>query len=184
MQKTLIILTVVVIVGGIGVYLLLLFGLPSTSPQSTPPPNYGGFLPDMTGGVTPNTQPRITDGMLITTVTGNQIAVKDFKKDPATVADTNNVGHYYLSGGVDIGNSNNSYSILYIESDQSFNVTLLEEPLGDTRTKAEAELIQKLGISKNDMCFLRYVVGTPYWVNEIYAGKNLGFSFCPGATQL
>jgi len=45
-------------------------------------------------------------------------------------------------------------------------------------------LLQQLGISEQDACRLRYSVSVPFSVNPLYSGKNLGFSFCPGATPL
>jgi len=48
----------------------------------------------------------------------------------------------------------------------------------------ERDLMAKLGITEDAMCQLNYMVSVPYWVNEYYAGESLGFSFCPGATQL
>ncbi len=183
MQKTLIAIIALVVIVGLGVYAFLLFGMQgSNAPSATP--SDGGFPIDRGPGVTPNSQSGTGTGASVSTVTGNQLSVNDFKNDPATIADSNNAGHYYLSGGVDAGNSNAPYSILYVEADQSFSITLLEEPLADTRIKAETELMQRLGVIQSGMCSLRYVVSTPYWVNEIYAGKNLGFSFCPGATPL
>jgi hypothetical protein len=76
------------------------------------------------------------------------------------------------------------YLITYVAYDKSFNIGLFKEPLGETRKKAEQELLSKLGINEQQACNLRYAVVAPYWVNSFYGGKNLGFSFCPGATQL
>ena len=75
------------------------------------------------------------------------------------------------------------FIITYVARDQSFNIGLFAEPLGETRKAAEQYLIQKLGLSEREMCFLRASVVTPYWVNSFYSGKNLGFSFCPGTPQ-
>ena len=44
--------------------------------------------------------------------------------------------------------------------------------------------MQHLGISESDMCRLSYMVSVPNRVNTIYAGQNLGFSFCMGAVAL
>ena len=75
------------------------------------------------------------------------------------------------------------YVITYIAQDKSFTISLFKEPIGETRKAAETELLSKLGISEAAACNLRYVVLTPWWVNSFYSGKNLGFSFCPGAPQ-
>ncbi len=75
------------------------------------------------------------------------------------------------------------YIISYYAKDNSFTISLLKEPIGETRKAAEAEFLARLGISQTSACNLRYVVLTPQWVNSFYAGKNLGFSFCPGVPQ-
>lgn len=77
-----------------------------------------------------------------------------------------------------------AYSIQYFARDQSFMVALVSEPLGEARKAAERNLIQILGINEIQACNLRYAVTVPAWVNPLYTSKNLGFSFCPGATPL
>lgn len=76
------------------------------------------------------------------------------------------------------------YIITYVASDQSFNIGLFKEPLGDVRKQAEQDFLTKLGVTQAEACRLKHVVQTPFWVSSFYGGKNLGFSFCPGATQL
>ena len=75
------------------------------------------------------------------------------------------------------------YALLYFPEDQSFTVSLYSEPLAEKRIAAEQELLALLGITSDEACLLRHVVMTPWWVSEFYSGKNLGFSFCPGATK-
>lgn len=70
------------------------------------------------------------------------------------------------------------FQILYYTADSSFFITLLKTPLEATRQKAETELLNKLGISKEDACRLRVAVGAPYWVDEVRGGEELGLSFC------
>lgn len=79
---------------------------------------------------------------------------------------------------------NPAYLIAFYAPDQSFLVTLFAEPLAETRRAAEADLLARLDISNDDACRLKYSVITPQWVNTFYAGKNLGFSFCPGSPAL
>jgi tetratricopeptide (TPR) repeat protein len=76
------------------------------------------------------------------------------------------------------------YLIDYLSQTQAFNIMIYEEPIGEVRQQAEQYLEQQLGISQTDMCRLNYTVIAPNSVNQIYGGQNLGFSFCPGATQL
>lgn len=76
------------------------------------------------------------------------------------------------------------FLITYTASDKSFNVSLFKEPLKEVRERAEKEFLVLLGITEGEACHLKYELGTTYWVNEFYGGKNLGFSFCPGAVGL
>ncbi len=121
---------------------------------------------------------------------GGEIQVQDFTKDPLTVEDPVNTGQYYLgyhfTEGVPDSTATDSppYVIDYIASDQFFNVVLYKEPIAKTRQEAEQYLMQHLGITQDQMCGLKYLISVPFWVNQYYTGTSLGFSFCPGATQL
>lgn len=187
MQKSLIITIVVVaLVGVSGIFFVLQMG---NSNSPTPQPSVNSTGGPYTGptSVTPTqSQPDSTKtGSLVVVATiGSPIEVNNFKSDPQTVKDTNNAGYYYLSGGLNPTNNDAPFSTFFLESDQSFNITLLAEPIDATRKTAEQELMKKLGITQNVMCRLNYWIGVPYEINPIYAGKNLGWSFCPGATQL
>lgn len=88
------------------------------------------------------------------------------------------------SGGVRDGQEDlPAYLVRYIAHDQSFTISLFSEPLRDVRRAAEIDLLARLGISESQACRLKYAVLTPQWVNSFHAGKNLGFSFCPGSPQ-
>lgn len=118
------------------------------------------------------------------------IQVTNFLKDPATFKDPINPGIYYLGYHVYEGvldataTDNPPYIIEYISATQYFNIVLLQEPIGSVRAAAEQYLIAQLGITQAQMCQLNYTLGTPNRVNSQYAGTDLGFSFCPGATVL
>lgn len=183
----------IIVVLGAGAFFLLLRGsFSGTSDLSGTAP--GGVYPTQTTVVTPvgslsggesgggTSQPAGT--LTVTGATGGTITVKDFKEDPSTVPFPNDTTHYVLAGGLSPSENNTPYTILYVESDQSFTVSLLTEPLADIRHLAEQDLMDRLGINQVDACSLRYSVLVPYKVSAIYAGKNLGFSFCPGATKL
>lgn|GEM_PF-6992619 len=58
---------------------------------------------------------------------------------------------------------------------------ILKEPIGEVRRSATKDLIEKLAISNVDVCTLVADVNVPYFVNEFYSAKNLGFPGCPGA---
>jgi hypothetical protein len=126
-----------------------------------------------------------------TTVTSTSIqGAKDFINDPATAKDPINPGYYYLGYHVNEGvpdptaTNNPPYIIEYISATQYFNIGLLSEPIGPVRLEAEQFLMNSLGISESQMCKLNYMISVPESVNSQFAGMNLGFSFCPGATVL
>lgn len=76
------------------------------------------------------------------------------------------------------------YQITYHAPDGVFTVSLEAEPLRQTREHAERRFLALLGITQNQACMLRVNVTTLWSVNPTYAGRNLGFSFCPGAAVL
>ncbi len=121
---------------------------------------------------------------------GGSVAVKDFLKDPATVKDPLNKGHYFIGPhpreGVEdaTASDNPEYVIEYSDADQSFTISLMQEPLAQTRLDMEKYLMNKLGISQSDMCHLNYLVSVPTTVNTYYAGYSLGFSFCADSVAL
>ena len=117
--------------------------------------------------------------MTVVSKGGTGVVVNDFIHASSAVPDTANPGQYYLTGS-----STGGFIIKYTESGQSFIIALTEEPLGQTRANAEQSLMRTLGISQDQMCALNYYLGTDVYTSGFYGGKNLGFSFCPGATQL
>lgn len=153
------------------------------------------------GSITPvvNTSassPSLPKGVAIIsfdTPSGATITVSDFIHNNETVPDTANPGSYVLAGDLGYcladgtcpkGASVTDFSVSYDEKTHFFNIILLAEPLGTSRLNAEQFVESRLGISGQQACSLNYYVGTPYWVNSNYDNKNLGFSFCPGATVL
>jgi hypothetical protein len=121
---------------------------------------------------------------------GGTIQVKDFENDPVFAKDPVNSGYYYFgyhfSQGVSDSTATDTppYVIEYIGSTQYFSIALLQEPIGQSRQEMEQYLMTHLGITQNQMCQLKYMVSVPASVDPTYAGTGLGFSFCPGATQL
>lgn len=76
------------------------------------------------------------------------------------------------------------YQTLYNAETNEFEIFLFEFPLADTRKRAETYFLQKLGINEQQACMLRVWVGVTPFASESLAWKNLGLSFCPGATDL
>ena len=56
--------------------------------------------------------------------------------------------------------------------------------VASARESAQRFLETTLGLTQERMCALKYYVGTTQYVNAQYSGKNLGFSYCPGAITL
>jgi hypothetical protein len=117
---------------------------------------------------------------------GGDVEVNNFMLNNDTYADTQNAGYYYL-GNTFTQSANEespSFVVVYIDETDFFNITLLKEPVRDSRIRAEAYLLDVLGIAPNQMCALQYSLSVPAYVNEAYSGINLKFSFCPGAVAL
>ena len=121
---------------------------------------------------------------------GSSISTRDFLSDTQTISDPNNPGYYYLGYHQSTGPEDEAatvappYVISYIASTHYFNIGLYKEPIGQTRRDAEQYLLKALGVGQNDLCTLKYMLSVPEDVNSVYAGQNLGFSFCPGAVKL
>jgi len=149
-----------------------------TSGQQYPTGSYQSSV-TIPGSQSTTTTPVLT--MEVFDADGKSLQVNDVTKGEGVTEDAANPGIYYLAGA---SPTEETYSISYISEDTSFTVSILSEPLGEIRLRAEKDLLVRLGISENDACRLRYEVLVPYSVNPLYAGKNLGFSFCPGAEIL
>lgn len=173
----------------LGIFVLVLrgFGDGSTSQPGGTTVYPGGSIPN-TSQVPVTTGTQGTAGeeptMVVSARNGGIITVRDFINAPSTMEDKNNPGNYFLAGGVPPTENSPPYDILYNGSDQSFTIGLSQEPIGEARLNAQQYLMQALGIDETAMCLLTYWVGVSYAVNPLYSSKNLGFSFCPGATVL
>jgi hypothetical protein len=172
-----------VVLAGLGYFLYLMVasgptGRVDTNTDGTP-------YTDTTYPVTTNQPGGST--ISIASKYGQPMTVRDFKSDPTVVKDVVNEGHYFVGGHfspTEEGSVMPPYAIEYIDETQYFSIVLLEEPLKETRLSAEKFLMERLGISKSQMCQLRYMVSVPVRVNPVYAGTDLLFSFCKGAATL
>ncbi len=156
----------IVVVGIIGFGIFFFVSNKPTTNTATNPP----VFPATTGTNNTSTVTVPTDSGIV--------EVKDVRTYPDTTAIG---GDNYVVGGTATSSASASYQILYFQSDFSYLISLLREPLGDVRRAAETELLQKLGITKTEACKLSISVGTPVSVNETLGGRELGLSFCPGA---
>lgn len=139
----------------------------TTSPDKTFP------VASSTGVASPDTRTAT-----VPSSDGTGVVVNNFIKNGSVVLDPSKNGYYFFLTNTE------EYAISYNTASGVFTISLLEEPLGASRTDAEAYLARVLGITQNQMCNLRYYVGTSYQVNSLYDSGNLGFSYCSGATPL
>lgn len=180
--------TVHIFVLSIAVIIVLYGGWKLFSSETPAPPQQEVMttLPLAEPAVSNSTEQGGTD---LITVQGNVMHTQEFLSGEDVVRDPMNSGYYYLgnsflsqSGSISVGSP--PYVIEYISQTQYFNIALLREPIGTARDDMEQYLMSRLGISPEQLCRLNYMVSTPDRVNSQFSGKNLGFSFCPGATKL
>lgn len=197
MNKILIISIGAVIVIGFFVLAYQLTGPPrAQTPTSGPAAGQNAGLPVVNSVMQNIATTTVTSGfaqgtvMTVAGASGETIQTVNFINDPATVKDPINSSYYYLGYHVSesvpdpTANDNPPYTITYISETQYFNIALLQEPIGTVRKDAQQYLMAHLGISQDQMCRLNYMVSVPNRVNFQFSGRNLGFSFCPGATPL
>jgi hypothetical protein len=130
---------------------------------------------------TPNTSSG-SSGKTITLAaqgSGKTITAHDFVNNGVTTPNPSNQGNYILTPS-----NSAAFAITYSSSNQFFTIALQQEPIGQARLDAQTFLLQKLGITQDQLCSLNYYLGTDDQTNSTFAGKNLGFSFCPGAVKL
>lgn len=160
------------------VFVFLFFFTRSGEDSPTPPdtePSFGQ-APDVTPGG--GTQ----DVVVIETSGGQTISVPDFIRDrqPFIVASK---AFYFITDNQQTKGDAAEFDIVY-GTDSSISIGLFKEPLGAVRFAAETELKSLLRLDNATLCTLKVSVAVPNSVNSFYSGKNLGLSFCPGATKL
>lgn len=87
------------------------------------------------------------------------------------------------------GSYESNYLISYLpynaeNSQIEFNILLNALPLSKARLEAEDVLRAKLGVTNQELCKMNVSVYVFKWVDENYAGENLGLSFCKNAVPL
>lgn len=182
--SVLLVLTIIIVAGA---YFFLAQVREPVAVEETP----GGTYFPTSGGISGGSSE--TGTRSLTLATGKQIVVKDFLANGITFEDPANAGSYFLAGKLEYcledgtcpDTNTPNFSIMYLEADQSFSISLNEEPLKSSRVSAERYLSAALGIPETIMCDLTYALGTTVSVNEAYGSiTNLGFSFCEGAVPL
>ncbi len=191
---------VIVIVGAVVVAAAwyLLFAPKSSTTNNTQPtttttlPTSGSVTPYTTGASSGTSTPE-AKMMSITLRDGTVVTTSNFIRNGVTLADKANSGNYLLAGNLGTCLTDQSkcqagtaadFNAYYDVATQVFTINLTSEPIGQSRLDAEQFLEVTLGLSQAQMCGLNYYLGVTLPVNQQFAGKNLGFSFCPGATAL
>ena len=121
-------------------------------------------------------------GVFVPATSGEPIKTNSFTEG-APVLEQPSGTYYYVTYNQNYEPLDPAYGIVY-GSDGSFAIGIFQEPLGASRRKAEDKLRSLLGVSDTELCRLTTTVMVPPSVNEAYAARNLGLSFCPGATPL
>lgn len=154
----------------------------------------GGSVTSGGSNTTPvasTTAPRQT--RVVADARGIALETRDFLKDETVRPDRSTPGRYLLAGnlGTCIGDQAACqagavvpFNIFFNEVSQVFSIGIADEPIGDNRRLAEQTLEKLLGLGQPEMCRLKYYIGTSEQVNKAFGGRNLGFSYCPGATVL
>lgn len=167
---------------------------PDTAPQTSETPTtlpIGGSLSPVSSATTTFSEGVQT--VSLATQDGSTIVANDFIRNGVTIPDTQNAGRYLLAGDLEYcvldpqqcqAGPPVNFNVFYNSAPQSFTIALTDEPIGQARLEMEQFLLAVLGITEQQMCSLKYYVGVTIYVNSQFAGKNLGFSFCPGATVL
>jgi hypothetical protein len=193
MNTKLIIWIIGILLGTIIVAVLwYVMSVPNASPQinqsSTTLPISGLVTP-----VTSSTTSQTSGTIALAAQNGSTVVTADFIHNGVTIYDSANAGRYMLAGNLGYCLSNpqqcqaapsTNFNVYYNSGPQSFTITLTKEPIGQARFAMEQFMLRTLGITEQQMCNLNYLVGVTIYVNSQYTGKNLGFSFCPGATVL
>ena len=129
--------------------------------------------------------PRDSGALLVlTSKTGQIITVPDFTyTHPSLEVEQSGITYVYVTQDDDLKEADPYYSIVY-GSNSSILIFLLAEPLTTARARAEEKLKEFIPIPEDVLCSLKVSVKTTDTINPMYAGKELGLSFCPGAVAL
>lgn len=169
---------------GIGT-LLFFFLRPSfsaapISSNATTTPN----LP-VAGNINSQGSSNITGMFSVMAPGGTPISVPDFRTDPAVIKVQEVEGDYYyiLAGGSSAANTS-PYQVTYDGDSGIFSIFIYKEPIGKYREEAEQVFIDKLGLTKAQICLLKPSVTTASEAAKEYPNQDLGVSFCSGSIVL
>lgn len=150
---------------------------PTTEPEQTQPtkptqkPN--ATEPEKTEVVVPGQEPKPdteSDFLTITSSNGN-VMVSNFYKNPQT---------RFIDKQGDLRIYENlNYNITYFPGNQSFSILISDTDIWATRTIAERNFLEILGITKERSCSLLVMLVVSTFANENASGIDYGLSFCP-----
>lgn len=141
--------------------------------------SFGKNTGSVTPNITKNPNPTQASEIILHTSTNEDVPMKDFYKAPDT--------RLLDQKGDAVLKEDRNYSIDYIAADQSFGISLTGESLQTSRNGAEQELLNILGITKDQSCKLNVSVTVPGNINEsnhTEAWDEYGLSFCPNGKPL
>ena len=76
------------------------------------------------------------------------------------------------------------YIISFYPSRHEFIISLTSPLLATARTEAELKFLEITGVTEKEACALDVYITTQIGISRAYAGKEFGFSFCPGSIDL
>ena len=91
-------------------------------------------------------------------------------------------GDYYILHFADDEALAPDYEIYYFQNEDFFHVGIFEEPIGEVRRTATADLANRLSMSESELCALPVRVTIPKALNSYYARTNLGLPGCLDST--
>jgi hypothetical protein len=129
------------------------------------------------------------EGSIVLLTKGQQgtVRVKDFLQTDQVelLSETATTKYYRIAS--EQGDETPIYEIFYSVVPSGvggITVSLQDTNLFFARDRAEAALQELLGLPQEAMCELQITVNTPRTTSEEFSGRDLGLSFCPGATAL
>jgi hypothetical protein len=167
-MRKIIIIAVVVIVAGVAAFFILR-GINGGGGPSLP--GQGGSsgeqnMDNVTGGVSSSDIPS-GETLTLGTPSGN-VTVKNFYKTALAL----------IEGTEVVLAKNDGYEIDYSNVDSSFVITIRQIPIDSVRVDAESQLLNLLGISKNDACRLSVSVIIPASLDPQAGGRSYPLGIC------
>ena len=82
------------------------------------------------------------------------------------------------SQGDKLINRKEGYEVVYLPQFNQFIISITGKPFLEIKQRAEKEFVDLIGVDNKIACTLNVTIGTPYFANPKYAGKEYKLSFC------